>query len=81
LTIGSGFTIHGASGIVRDSAVPLINQGTISADVAGGTITIHGSPFTNTGTVEAKNGGLLAMTVPGIIAASSKLRMAHSTLG
>jgi len=46
---------------VRDSAVPLINHGTIAADVMDGTITIHGNPFSNTGTVEARNGGSLAI--------------------
>jgi hypothetical protein len=61
LTIGAGITVHGALGIVGDSSLPLINQGTISADVAGGTITIRANPFTNTGTTNQLNGGKLVV--------------------
>ena len=35
----------------------LINRGLISADVAGGTLTINVGQFDNSGTVEARNGG------------------------
>ena len=35
----------------------MINQGTIIADVAGGTISIRGKPFTNNGTITELNGG------------------------
>ena len=44
---------------VPPSVGAVINQGTISADVAGMTITILGQSFTNQGTAEAKNGGAL----------------------
>jgi len=35
----------------------LINQGLISADVAGGTLTIRPSQFENSGTLRELNGG------------------------
>jgi hypothetical protein len=59
LTIGPNVIVHGASGTLGNSSLPLINQGTISADIAGGTITIHANPFTNTGTTNQLNGGKL----------------------
>ena len=40
----------------------LINQGLISADVAGGTLTIRPSQFENSGTVENRNGASLVLT-------------------
>jgi hypothetical protein len=62
LTIASGFTISGASGTIYDSQYPLINNGTIQADVAGGVITIRGNPFTNNGTIQELNGGKVLIT-------------------
>ncbi len=71
LTIGSGITVHGHSGAVGYSAniggpsnVALVNQGTIAADVAGGTITLTGTNgVTNaaTGMLRA-SGGTLAVS-------------------
>src|SRR5437667_4708757 len=53
LTIGSGVTIRGKNGWIAGNSV--VNQGTISADTAGGTIRLLGSnataTFTNTGTL------------------------------
>jgi hypothetical protein len=57
LTIGAGLTIRGGSGTLGDRSDPLINLGTIVADVAGGTIFIRGKPFTNSGTITELNGG------------------------
>ena len=58
LTIGPGITIRGQSGTIGYSTywggpqnVSVINQGTILADVAGGTIAIYAQPFVNQGTV------------------------------
>ncbi len=68
LTIGSGITVRGQSGAVGynpslglgtpDAAV--VNQGTIQADVAGGTITVYGAAaaFSNSGTVNASAGSV-----------------------
>ncbi len=65
LTVGTGITVHGRSGFVGYSpywggstAVSVINQGTIEADVSGGDITIDGSggAFTNTGVIDASSG-------------------------
>jgi hypothetical protein len=36
-----------------------VNQGTISADTAAGTITLNGTNWSNQGTIEARNGGTL----------------------
>ncbi|WP_175517724.1 RHS repeat-associated core domain-containing protein [Planctomicrobium piriforme] len=61
LTIGPGVLIHGQSGQIGNRTgtgvqTTLINQGTIQADVASGTLNIYGG-FQNSGTVRATNGG------------------------
>ena len=67
LTVASGMTIRGQNGsiglgqLVNGSGNTLINNGTISADVAGGTITLAQSPVTNNGTIRALNGGTLQL--------------------
>jgi hypothetical protein len=69
LTIGSGITVRGQIGMIGAAAYPynspanvaLINQGTIQADVSGGTITVNAEPFTNQGLAQAINGGTLAL--------------------
>jgi len=57
LTIGPSITIRGHTGTVGNRTLPLINQGTISADTAGGTIYIRANPFTNNGAMQELNGG------------------------
>ena len=65
LTIGSGITIHGKSGLIGynggNSYTPLVNQGTIAADVSGGSLAVYGDNWTNAGTLEAANGGTLIL--------------------
>ena len=69
LTIASGMTIQGANGsvglgqLVNGSGNAIINNGTISANVAGGTIAIAGldAGITNNGTISALNGGTIAL--------------------
>ncbi|MBL8416392.1 MAG: S-layer family protein [Propionivibrio sp.] len=69
LTLASGITIRGENGIiglgqlVNGSGNALVNNGTISADVAGGTITLQGltAGITNNGTISALNGGTIAL--------------------
>ncbi len=58
LTIGSGITIHGKNGSIGNPALPLINQGTIAADVGGGQIGIYGTGWTNSGTLQDSGGAL-----------------------
>jgi len=41
--------------------VNLINQGTISADVSGGTLIIHGQTVNNQGTIAVVNGNLVSI--------------------
>jgi hypothetical protein len=71
LTLASNVLVHGQNGSIggtafSSSATKLINNGTIAADVAGGTITLQttsGDPdsVANAGTLEAINGGTLAI--------------------
>ena len=63
LTIGSGITIHGANGSISGYYANnvLVNQGTINADTAGGTITVNGPTLTNQGTLLASNTGNLSL--------------------
>jgi hypothetical protein len=69
LTVASGVTIRGENGsiglgqLVNGSGNTLVNNGTIAADVAGGTITLLGlgGGITNNGTISASNGGTLAL--------------------
>ncbi len=60
LTIASGITVHGAAGEVGSGGGTFVNQGTISEDVSGGAgIALLGAGWTNTGTLQAPNGGTL----------------------
>jgi hypothetical protein len=64
LTIGPGITVRGQRGAIGDATdyggsvanVGVVNQGTIQADVSGGTITINAQPFSNQGTLAATLG-------------------------
>ncbi|MBK7423609.1 MAG: S-layer family protein [Propionivibrio sp.] len=65
LTLASGITVHGNTGLIgaqnfAGGAASLTNNGTIAADVAGGTITLAvNGTVTNNGTLSASNGGTL----------------------
>ena len=68
LTIGPGVVVRGQSGTVGyspvwggPSNVAVVNQGTIQADVAGGTIAVNGTGWSNAGTMRALNGGTLRL--------------------
>ena len=58
VTFGPGMRVRGSIGTLSGFGT-LINQGKISADVAGGTLRITVTTFTNEGTLEAINGGTL----------------------
>lgn len=65
-TLGADFTIRGENGTIGGQSLVagtqvLANQGTISADVAGGIITITDSAVANTGLMEAQNGAQLRL--------------------
>jgi hypothetical protein len=71
LTLGPGVTVRGHSGTLGYSSchggpqnVSVINQGTIQADVSGGTLTVSVNSFSNSGTLNALNGATLNSTVP-----------------
>jgi hypothetical protein len=67
LTLGAGVTVRGHTGFIGQQAflggaATLTNNGTISADVAGGTITLAtNGGTTNNGTLSAQNGGTLLL--------------------
>ena len=67
LVIGSGITVRGNTGTFGGQsfvggAATLTNNGTIKADVAGGTITLAAnSGITNNGVLAAQNGGTLLL--------------------
>jgi len=81
LTIASTATIRGENGLIgigqliNGNGNALINNGTISADVAGGTITLFGltSGITNNGTIQATNGGTIRLQSNLIGTASGQL--------
>lgn len=69
LTIGTNAIIRGGRGSIysRPPGAPdgsLLNQGLISADIAGTTLTIYQTRFTNAGTVQAINGGNIVLSGP-----------------
>ncbi|HNQ05101.1 MAG TPA: hypothetical protein PKH69_10875, partial [Thiobacillaceae bacterium] len=82
LTLTSGITVRGHTGRIGDQsyvggAATLINQGTIAADVSGGTIVLGvASGITNTGTMRADNGGTLQINPngPGVANAGGTIR-------
>jgi hypothetical protein len=62
LTLGPAMVVRGNAGVIGGGAIgsrQLINQGLISADVAGGTLTISPPAFENTGVLRGDNGGTL----------------------
>jgi hypothetical protein len=69
LTIAPGILIHGGFGSIGDTTNiggvnTVVNQGRISADVSAQSIQIASINFSNSGTVEAVNGGLLDIATP-----------------
>ena len=69
LTIGPGVTVHGQTGTVgydedvlsTPTNISVSNQGTIQADVTGGTITIDGTGSVNEGAINALNRATLSV--------------------
>jgi autotransporter-associated beta strand protein len=64
LTLDTTIMIHGKSGLINNDypTGKIINNGTIAADVSGGTITVGGTgTISNVGTMSASNGGTLAL--------------------
>ena len=65
-TFGPNVVVRGQNGTIGQEinisgTQTLVNNGLISADAAGGTISIMQSAVTNNGTLEARNGGTLAL--------------------
>jgi len=62
LTIGPNVLVHGKNGAVGFySGYGLVNQGTISADTAGGTILVRSDALSSAGTLQATDGGTLTL--------------------
>ncbi len=67
LTIGPGVTVQGAVGYIGYASYEgsaggsIVNEGTIQADVSGGTITIDETGGQNTGSLNALNGATLSL--------------------
>jgi hypothetical protein len=68
LTIGPDVTVRGNTGSIGYSVywggptdVTVTNQGTVQADTAGGTISLGGKNWSNTGTLRATAGGSLIL--------------------
>ncbi|HZZ41707.1 MAG TPA: hypothetical protein VFE58_02115, partial [Tepidisphaeraceae bacterium] len=82
LTIASTVLIHGKNaGIYSDNnpTGTILNQGTITADTSGGTITISG-PLVNQGTIQAINGATVSLTNTVTNASGATLSENASTL-
>lgn len=84
LTLGSGVTIRGQNGVIgsqyfnSSASTSLINNGLISADVSGGTITMAGAPVTNNNILEAKNGGTLLLSTDVTGSGTSQIRASNN---
>lgn len=84
LTIGSGITLRGQTGIIGEqyyqstAGTSIVNNGKISADVAGGNITIQKAVVTNNNILEATNGGTLQFNSAVNGSASSQLRATNN---
>jgi hypothetical protein len=65
LTFGPAATVHGGRGTITTNLdMTIVNQGLISADVPGQTITVFTQRFQNLGTLQAINGGILDLVGP-----------------
>ncbi|MBC7833873.1 MAG: hypothetical protein H7Y88_02085 [Phycisphaerales bacterium] len=65
ITLGAGVVVHGGRGaIFTSSSGSVTNAGLISADVPGETISIYTTRFSNQGTVQAINGGMIMYIPP-----------------
>ena len=69
LTVGAAAAIRGNTGTIGGSryfgaAMTLVNQGLISAEVSGKTLTVSATSFTNNGTAHALNGATSRSAVP-----------------
>jgi fibronectin-binding autotransporter adhesin len=63
LTLGSSALVHGTNGTIgANDNDTIINNGTIDADVSGGSLTIEPTNFTNNGALKADGGNLYINT-------------------
>ena len=93
LTISPGLTIRGQNGVIGDGYewggpqnVSVINQGTISCDVSGGTIVVEAQPIVNQGMIQGTNGGTASLSgtvtlSPGTVNGSVQLVNGATILG
>jgi hypothetical protein len=82
LTIGPNILIHGKYGIFASyfgTDGGIVNQGTLSSDIAGGIFQISAA-FTNTGTVQGINGAGLSLNTPRFVQTAGALRSSLDVL-
>ncbi|MBI3847133.1 MAG: hypothetical protein HY292_21100 [Planctomycetes bacterium] len=65
LTIAAGISIQGESGTVGQAGTAFVNQGTIRAASSSVTMSVVGSGWSSTGTIQATNGGSLDLSGTG----------------
>ena len=75
LTIGSGITIQGGAGTIGgyNSNDSITNDGTITANASGGTVTVSGKVLTNQGTLSSAGAGTLNVPVALVISGQGVL--------
>lgn len=69
LTIGPNVTIKGTVGAVGfqgsgPTNIHVVNQGTVGGDAAGTGLTLNAATWTNSGTIQARNGGTTSIIAP-----------------
>ena len=83
LTFGPGLVARGAGSLGQahflGGTSTLVNQGRISANLAGGTLTVNPSEFTNEGIVDAINGATLSVPA-GYIQTTGSTRVVGGTI-
>ena len=86
LTIGPGISVRGQSGYIgsrggfgpASSNARVVNQGTVSADVVGGTLTINGQGFSNQGLLIVTNGA--GLSVQDLVSNAGQIAVVASAL-
>jgi YVTN family beta-propeller protein/adhesin HecA-like repeat protein len=71
-------TLQG-TGVIGYNGLQLANQGTVNANVLGGTLTMNPGAFTNQGLIEATAGGILALSGSTISNSAGTIKVSGAT--